>query len=149
MTQPLLTLPLQAYIFISQHLSGSITKKRHFKYNTVVVEVVPESWRDPEFPFMDVKRIAKVSDNSFAAICPTRNRPRASYLADTDGFSSHKFLKVFSRFKFTRKQSGEWWEDESCHVRGREAWSHGVMDCGRNRTFREPQRKQRNGVEGR
>lgn len=61
--------------------------------NVIIIDIETESWRDPEFPFVEVQRLAKVSDTSFTVIGTTRNRPTALYQVDTHDFSSHKILK--------------------------------------------------------
>lgn len=33
--------------------------------NVIIIDIETESWRDPEFPFVEVQRLAKVSDTSF------------------------------------------------------------------------------------
>lgn len=59
----------------------------------ILIDIETGSWRDPGFPFVDVQRLAKVSDTRFTVIGTTRNRPPALYQVDTDDFSSHKILK--------------------------------------------------------
>lgn len=71
--------------------------QRNATSRVIVIDIDTESWTDPGFPFVDVSKVARISDTSFTLIGATSHSPTGLYHLSIDN-SSQKILKSSADF---------------------------------------------------
>lgn len=85
------------HIALSAHVILAAYQRKATSH-LIMIDLEEESWSDPGFLFVDVKKVARISDTSFALIGATSHSPMALYRLSTNSDFPQQILRSSADF---------------------------------------------------